>query len=75
MAVNVATSSFSTGSRLSDSAAFAWPTTLPSGSARSGITVANTAPRTAVTGPQTNSAVSIMWLPTSASAPLPGPPL
>jgi len=75
VAVNVATSSFSTGSKVSLSSVAAWPMAVPSGSARSWITVASTAPRTAVIGPPTNSARSVRWLPTSASAPEPGPPL
>ena len=74
-AVNETTSSFSTGSRTSLSSARAWPTTAPSGTARSVTTVESTAPRTDSTGPHRNSARSTAWLPMSASAPEPGPPL
>ena len=38
------------------------------------VKVWKTAPLTLVIGPQTYSPRSIMWLPMSASAPLPGPP-
>src|SRR5690348_15747678 len=75
VAVKVARSSFSTGSRTSLTAAPAWPTTAPSGSGRSATTVDSTAPRIDSIGPHRNSPTSIRWLPMSDSAPEPGPPL
>ena len=75
VAVKVATSSFSTGSRVSLTATPpAWPTARPSGTGRSLTTVAKTVPATLRIGPQKNSPRSTRWLPMSASAPVPGPP-
>ena len=74
-AVNVAMSSLSTGSFSSPTAAAAWPTVAPSGTGRSLVKVWKTAPLTLAIGPQRYSPRSIRWLPMSASAPVPGPPL
>ena len=59
VAVNVATSSFSTGATSSLTAALVWPYVTPIGTGRSLIKVAKAAPPTSVIGPQTNSLRSI----------------
>ena len=74
--MKVAMSSFSTGSvRVADRPAAACPTVAPSGTGRSVVKVWKTAPLTLAIGPQRYSPRSIMWLPMSASAPVPGPAL
>ena len=71
----MATSSFSTGSRVSPTATPpAWPTAMPSGVGRSLTAVVKTAPPTLRSAPQKYSPRSTRWLPMSASAPVPGPP-
>ena len=68
-------SSFSTGARSSLTATpAACPTAVPSGTGRSGMSVASSAPHTERTGPQKNSPRSTRWLPMSASTPDPRPP-
>ena len=74
LAVKVAMSSLSTASVSSPTSPPAWPTVMPTGTGRSVVNVWKTAPLTLVIGPQMYSPRSIMWLPMSASAPLPGPP-
>ena len=75
VAVKVAMSSLSTASRISlTGTPPACPTAAPSGSGRSGTTVASTVPRTLSTGPHRNSPTSTRCVPMSASAPDPGPP-
>ncbi len=76
VAVKVAMSSLSTVSRSWLTAPpAAWPTVAPSGTGRVVVNVAKVPPLTWVIGPHRYSPRSIMWLPMSASAPVPGPPL
>ena len=74
VAVKVAMSSLSTASFSSPTSPPPCPTVTPAGTGRSVVNVWKTAPLTLAIGPQTYSPRSIMWLPMSASAPLPGPP-
>jgi len=75
VAVNVAMSSFSTGSLTSLSGTPpACPTAVPRGTGRSGTMVRKTVPLTLSTGPHRNSPTSTRCVPMSASAPDPGPP-
>ena len=74
LAVKVATSSFSTAANSLLTAPLVWPYVTPTGTGRWAIKVVNAAPLTSVIGPQMNSDKSSRWLPTSAIAPVPGPP-